>query len=221
MSESYIRIQRFPYEEPYHLQLGLEASNGVFQGGFDFYTNTDVLCDLGSRLNFPSSITDEVSWTDGSDRPEDRCYRYLAEIGRMRRGQIVPSRHSIRDEREFTKDTREGRCRFFDCCRSGFDQSRQELLIRFCRAKASGTLLDSQRWCTPFHAPKVLRLSPAKSIHGRDRRASTSPERGEEFPYFVPPSTSRARFSEAGEFLEKGEGDIADGAVALFGEDEG
>jgi hypothetical protein len=79
MSKSYIRIQRFLYEEPYHLQLGLDASNGHFRGGFDFYTSTKDLIGLGKQLrDFPESSADEVSWVYGSDVPADRCYRYLA-----------------------------------------------------------------------------------------------------------------------------------------------
>lgn len=75
---SSIRIQRFPYEEPYHLQLQLNAENGRFSGGFDFYTGVPWLKEFAASLqDFPKCIGDEVQFVDGSPRKEDRTHRHL------------------------------------------------------------------------------------------------------------------------------------------------
>ena len=73
-----IRIQRFPYEEPYHVQLDLSAENGRFSGGFDFYTGVQELRKLAADLqNFPKYIGDEVRFIYGSPHKDDRVYRHL------------------------------------------------------------------------------------------------------------------------------------------------
>ncbi|MDI1315070.1 hypothetical protein [Prosthecobacter sp.] len=75
---SSIRIQRFPYEEPYHVQLNLSAENGRFSGGFDFYTGVHSLKEFAVTLqNFPNHIGDEIQFVYGSPRKEDRTYRHL------------------------------------------------------------------------------------------------------------------------------------------------
>ncbi|WP_397383879.1 hypothetical protein [Prosthecobacter sp.] len=73
-----IRIQRFPYEEPYHVQLNLSAENGRFSGGLDFYTGVQCLKQFAADLqNFPKHIGDEAEFKYGSPRKEDRMYRHL------------------------------------------------------------------------------------------------------------------------------------------------
>ena len=75
---SSIRIQRFPYEEPYHVQLLLRAENGRFSGGLDFYTGVPCLKEFAESLqNFPKCIGDEVQFVYGSPHKEDRKYRHL------------------------------------------------------------------------------------------------------------------------------------------------
>lgn len=75
---SSIRIQRFPYEEPYHVQLNLSAENGRFSGGLDFYTGVPCLKQFAANLqDFPKHIGDEVEFKYGSPRKEDRMYRHL------------------------------------------------------------------------------------------------------------------------------------------------
>lgn len=75
---SSIRIQRFPYEEPYHVQLNLSAENGRFSDGLDFYTGVPCLKQFAASLqDFPKHIGDEAEFKYGCPRKEDRMYRYL------------------------------------------------------------------------------------------------------------------------------------------------
>jgi hypothetical protein len=61
--KSQIIVKRYPYEEPYHLQLDFFATNGVFSGNTDFYCNAEDLKKIGKALqNFPAKIGDEYRY---------------------------------------------------------------------------------------------------------------------------------------------------------------
>jgi hypothetical protein len=76
--KSQITVKRYPYEEPYHLQLEFFVSNGGFTGNTDFYCNAEDLKMIGQSLkNFPSNIDDEFRYEVGSENPEERYYVYF------------------------------------------------------------------------------------------------------------------------------------------------
>lgn len=75
---SYIRITRFPYEEPYHLNLVIAASNGSASGGPEFYINSDDLLVWAEAFEtFPLHAKSVYLWDAGSERAEDRFLYYL------------------------------------------------------------------------------------------------------------------------------------------------
>jgi len=72
---SFIEVKRFEYEEPYHTEIHLTASNGDFSGSLRFYCNADDLKTLASQLeDFPRSSTDEVEFEIGSENPKWAYY---------------------------------------------------------------------------------------------------------------------------------------------------
>lgn len=74
-----IRITRFPYEEPYHLNLLIEASNGRINGRLEYYCAADNLTTLGQGLaDFTGARGQEVVYELGSERPEDRFAFFLS-----------------------------------------------------------------------------------------------------------------------------------------------
>lgn len=74
----FIRIERIPYEEPYHLQLVWEASNGDITSCFEFYVNADALAQIGEALiAFPRHASDVFLFEVGSEKPEDRFAYYF------------------------------------------------------------------------------------------------------------------------------------------------
>jgi hypothetical protein len=74
----YIRIVRQPYEEPYHVNLVLEASNGAQKNRLEFYDNAEALSRLASELEaFPRHNGQVILWELGSERPEDRFAFYF------------------------------------------------------------------------------------------------------------------------------------------------
>jgi hypothetical protein len=74
----FIRITRTPYEEPYHVHLLIEASNGKQQAQLEFYENADALSKLAKNLDaFPRYKDHVVLWDLGSERPEDRFAYYF------------------------------------------------------------------------------------------------------------------------------------------------
>jgi hypothetical protein len=75
---SYIRITRYPYEEPYHVHLVLEASNGKQKWELEIYDNAESLCVLAERLEiFPRHKDDVFLWELGSEHEEDRWSYYF------------------------------------------------------------------------------------------------------------------------------------------------
>lgn len=77
-NSSYLRVRRLLYEEPYHTQLEINASNGVFTGSTDIYCNVSDLAEIGRALQtFPKAIGDEYKYEYGSSDPAVRFYRHF------------------------------------------------------------------------------------------------------------------------------------------------
>jgi len=73
-----IKIIRQPYEEPYHLNLIIAASNGRQSGEFEFYINADNLVEIANELEqFPRHETHVYLFELGSEKPEDRFAYYF------------------------------------------------------------------------------------------------------------------------------------------------
>ena len=73
----FIRIIRSPYEEPYHLNLLVTASNGHQQGELEIYCNTSDLDEFSRALSrFPQDNDCTATWELGSEIPEDRFAFY-------------------------------------------------------------------------------------------------------------------------------------------------
>jgi hypothetical protein len=75
---NYLRIERIPYEEPYHIQLIWNVSNGNIYSNFEYYANADSLKEIGSALElFPRHSSDVFVYEIGSEKPEDRFAYYF------------------------------------------------------------------------------------------------------------------------------------------------
>jgi hypothetical protein len=75
---SYIRLIRYPYEEPYHLDLGITASNGYARGRLQLYVGAQELAHWAEGIEtFPVHARSVLLWQYGSERPEDRCACYF------------------------------------------------------------------------------------------------------------------------------------------------
>ena len=75
---NYIRIERIPYEEPYHVQLVWSVSNGNTSTSFEYYDNAESLIELADHLEqFPRHRDDVFLVEVGSERPEDRFAYYF------------------------------------------------------------------------------------------------------------------------------------------------
>ncbi len=75
---AYLRIKRIPYEEPYHLQLQVEASNGRQSAFFEFYVGAQALTEFSEELEaFPRHSSHVFLYEVGSERPEDRWAYYF------------------------------------------------------------------------------------------------------------------------------------------------
>jgi hypothetical protein len=74
----FIQITRYLYEEPYHLQLVMAASNGRQRGKIEYYANADDLTEIASVLKeFPRHPTDVYRYEIGSQRSEDKWPYFL------------------------------------------------------------------------------------------------------------------------------------------------
>jgi hypothetical protein len=75
----WIAVNRFPYEEPYHTHLDIQASNGAYAGAIDFYCGVDEIREIGEALStFPSHVPDEYRFSVGSDEAKDRwAYHFV------------------------------------------------------------------------------------------------------------------------------------------------
>ena len=75
---NYLRIERIPYEEPYHVQLAWEVSNGNTSSCFEYYDNAESLKKIGKGLEqFPRHSGDVFVHEIGSEKPEDRFAYYF------------------------------------------------------------------------------------------------------------------------------------------------
>ncbi|WP_218951147.1 hypothetical protein [Desulfoluna butyratoxydans] len=73
-----IKIIRYPYEEPHHLNLVMEATKGHIQGRLEFYCNASDLIELANELEaFPRYSSAVYLWELGSERGEDRFAHYF------------------------------------------------------------------------------------------------------------------------------------------------
>ena len=78
MTRPFIQITRHLYEEPYHLNLVIIASNGFACGSLEYYLNTTQIKELGQALEgFPSHDRSNHLFELGSERPEDNFAHYL------------------------------------------------------------------------------------------------------------------------------------------------
>jgi hypothetical protein len=74
----FIRITRIPYEEPYHVHLILEASDGESLGVLEYYDNASAFIKWADALEiFPRHSSDVFLHELGSERPEVRFAHYL------------------------------------------------------------------------------------------------------------------------------------------------
>jgi hypothetical protein len=74
----FIRIIRIPYEEPYHVHILLEASDGFSLGVLEYYDNADAFKEWADALEvFPRHIHAFFLHERGSERPEDRHAFYF------------------------------------------------------------------------------------------------------------------------------------------------
>ena len=68
-----IKLTRYPYEEPYHLNLHIEAANERVNGNLEYYCNAEDLTKLGKQLaDFTGTPKDEVVYELGSEDPRVR-----------------------------------------------------------------------------------------------------------------------------------------------------
>jgi len=47
---NYLRIERIPYEEPYHVQLVWSVSNGRTSSSFEYYANAEALNEIAPLI---------------------------------------------------------------------------------------------------------------------------------------------------------------------------
>jgi hypothetical protein len=74
----HLRISRQLYEEPYHLNLVVSASNGNVSAEFEYYENANVIHEWATRLEqFPRHENDVFLHEVGSEVPEDRIAYYF------------------------------------------------------------------------------------------------------------------------------------------------
>ncbi|MGL6213236.1 hypothetical protein [Billgrantia desiderata] len=75
---NYLRIERILYEDPCHVHLVWEMSNGNVSSCFEYYDNADSLKEIGKRLEqFPQHSGDVLLHEIGSEKPEDRLAYYF------------------------------------------------------------------------------------------------------------------------------------------------
>jgi hypothetical protein len=73
-----ITITRYPYEEPYNIDLLIEATNGRVRGQLEIYTNPESLVELADVLEaFPRTIPAEHLWELGSETLDNKFAYYF------------------------------------------------------------------------------------------------------------------------------------------------
>ena len=79
MTDTGIKISRAPYEEPYHLNLKISASNGRLSGELEYYCNADDLPRIGQEMRAYTGKKDaDIVYELGSEKPEDRFAFFLS-----------------------------------------------------------------------------------------------------------------------------------------------
>ena len=74
----FIKIERIPYEEPYHLQLVWNVSNGNTSSCFEYYDKAESLLKIAEALEqFPRHNSDVFLFEIGSEKPEDNFAYYF------------------------------------------------------------------------------------------------------------------------------------------------
>jgi hypothetical protein len=75
---THIKIVRYPYEEPDHIHLEWDVSNGTTSSRFDFYLNSESLSKIAEHLEvYPRHRKDVFLFELGSERAEDRFAYYF------------------------------------------------------------------------------------------------------------------------------------------------
>lgn len=75
---SHIKITRYEYEEPYHVNLVFEAANETQSTTLEYYCNATDLSDIAEHLEvFPRHNTDIFLYEFGSERLEDKHSYYF------------------------------------------------------------------------------------------------------------------------------------------------
>lgn len=73
-----LRLTRHPYEEPYHVELLLEACDGRTHASIPYYTSVHSLVELGVALEgFPVAGRSEHVYEVGSEEPERRSAYHI------------------------------------------------------------------------------------------------------------------------------------------------
>ncbi|MEP3213305.1 MAG: hypothetical protein ABJQ29_08930 [Luteolibacter sp.] len=73
-----LKLTRIPYEEPYHIELHVEAANGRQHASIEYYTNADDLSKLGDALlQFPFAESREHIYEIGTEDPAARFAYHL------------------------------------------------------------------------------------------------------------------------------------------------
>jgi len=72
MSSSFIEIVRHPYEEPYHLNLVVVASNGTQRGELEIYSNASDLGVFAQAIRKLPAQASDATWELGSELPDAR-----------------------------------------------------------------------------------------------------------------------------------------------------
>src|SRR4029079_19698876 len=74
-----IKLTRHPYEEPYHLNLHIEATNERVNGDLEYYCNAKDLTKLGKQLaDFTGTAKEQVIYELGSEDPRVRVAFFLS-----------------------------------------------------------------------------------------------------------------------------------------------
>ena len=73
-----IRIERFPYEEPHHVELVVNVAEGDQASSIHYYTNASDLKELGQAFSsFPLGGAKEHMYEIGSENPEVSFAYYI------------------------------------------------------------------------------------------------------------------------------------------------
>lgn len=71
ISDPFVILRRYPYEEPYLIHVGFFVSNGLFMGSTEIYFNVEDIAAMGDALkSFPKSVGDEYRYICGSEKPK-------------------------------------------------------------------------------------------------------------------------------------------------------